>query len=373
MGSLISCDLCAGACYSDEFYYSIENCTTYRENRRFIWNYTEEESDFPIAYSILIYKNLCQFERFLAAVWRPQNVYCVHVDKSSRRELLAGARAIASCFPNVFLTSRQVDVVWGKTVLDADLLCMDELLDARWRRNAFGVPWKYFVNTNAHEFPLKTNRQMVRILRSLAGANSVHMAPEEQQLFLRHLRPPFPVLLNKGETHIVGCRAFIEFLRANQTMRNLTDWIQRHTFNPGETLYATANFNYPAIAAPGAYTGRVQIRPSNNLRYGYFHRYKQWMAGLEPAHGTFDRATGCGGRWYYLCLFGVADLPRLTNARRVVALFVNKLYWDFQPHAYDCLEQWHANRTLDEIRGAQLDMNFAYYKSIDSVRNHVTC
>ena len=128
-----------GGCYSDEFYYSIPNCTAYRYNRRFISNFTEEERDFPIAFSILICKNLCQFKRFLAAIWRPENVYCVHVDKFSRRELLAGAQAIASCFPNVFLTSRQVDVVWGKTVFDADLLCMDELLDDRWRRNAFGV------------------------------------------------------------------------------------------------------------------------------------------------------------------------------------------------------------------------------------------
>ena len=42
---------------------------------------TEEEAQFPIAYSILFYNDLQQTEKLLRAIYHPQNIYCVHLDK----------------------------------------------------------------------------------------------------------------------------------------------------------------------------------------------------------------------------------------------------------------------------------------------------
>lgn len=99
------------------------------------------------------------------------------------------------------------------------------------------------------------------------------------------------------------------------------------------------------------------------------------MAGPKPriAQGTFDNVSECGGKWYYLCLYGVADLQRLTDVERVVALFANKLYWYFQPHALDCLEQWHTNRSREELEGRLKPIDLSYYRGITSVIDHLPC
>lgn len=73
------------------------------------------------------------------------------------------------CVPNAFVASRAVDVEWGRmSTLHADLSCARELL-------ARHMHWLYFVNANAFEFPLRTNLELVRILRSLNGANSIQV------------------------------------------------------------------------------------------------------------------------------------------------------------------------------------------------------
>ena len=42
---------------------------------------TAEEEAFPIAYSLLMHKEVEQAERLLRAIYRPQNSYCIHIDK----------------------------------------------------------------------------------------------------------------------------------------------------------------------------------------------------------------------------------------------------------------------------------------------------
>nr|KAG5699100.1 hypothetical protein BaRGS_017783 [Batillaria attramentaria] len=122
-----------------------------------------EESDFPIAYSILVYKDAEQVLDLLSAIYRPQNVYCIHVDAKAKRSYRQAITAIADCFPNVFLSSRSVDVQWGKfSVLEPELVCMQDL----WNY----THWKYFINLTGQEFPLKTNFELVKILKAYNGA-----------------------------------------------------------------------------------------------------------------------------------------------------------------------------------------------------------
>ena len=128
---------------------------------------TPKEKDFPIAFSILMYKNLEQTERLLRLIYRPQNVYCIHVDGKSPTDIRRGAVAIAGCFDNVFVAGPPVNVAWGQiTVVDAELLCMRKLLD-------FDKRWKYLVNLVGRDFPLRTNRELVEILKSFNGSNNI--------------------------------------------------------------------------------------------------------------------------------------------------------------------------------------------------------
>lgn len=64
------------------FINQTRDCAAFVSSRRYIMDpLTKEERDFPIAYSIATYKNPKQFEILLRAIYRPQNVYCIHVDK----------------------------------------------------------------------------------------------------------------------------------------------------------------------------------------------------------------------------------------------------------------------------------------------------
>ena len=77
--------------------------------------------DFPIAFTILVHFNAEQFERLLRALYRPQNVYCIHVDTKSPTSFQAAVKAITNCFHNVFLATRLHHVVYaGPSRLQVD-------------------------------------------------------------------------------------------------------------------------------------------------------------------------------------------------------------------------------------------------------------
>ena len=78
----------------------------------------------------------------------------------------AALSSVAKCFPNVFMASRRIWVVWGMyNVLEAEFACMEDL----WKYK----DWKYFINLVGTEFPLKNNYEIVQILKSYRGANDV--------------------------------------------------------------------------------------------------------------------------------------------------------------------------------------------------------
>ena len=128
---------------------------------------TNIEVAFPIAYSILMYKDIEQVERLLRAIYRPQNIYCIHVDRKTSHDIYRAIEGIAKCFPNVFMTARRIDVKWGRfSVLEPELMCMEELLQRK-------KTWKYFINLTGQEFPLRTNYELNIILMTYNGANDI--------------------------------------------------------------------------------------------------------------------------------------------------------------------------------------------------------
>ena len=91
-----------------------QNCTHYVTSRGYVTHHlTEEEREFPIAYSILTFKDIEMFERLLRAIYRPQHSICVHVDRHSHRNFLLAVQGIVGCFTNVFMAPRIIDVQWG--------------------------------------------------------------------------------------------------------------------------------------------------------------------------------------------------------------------------------------------------------------------
>jgi len=71
------------------------------------------DAEFPIAFSILVHWHLEQFERLLRAIYRPQNVYCVHVDAKTSWTFHSAIAAIAKCLPNVYIATRRQFIVYA--------------------------------------------------------------------------------------------------------------------------------------------------------------------------------------------------------------------------------------------------------------------
>ena len=148
------------------------NCDKFRQNFGYeSYQVTPEERDFPIAFSILMHENVEQAERLLRMIYRPQNTYCIHVDLKAPQSVQKAVHAIVGCFDNVIIPKKQISVHWAEfTVLEAELVC----LEALWTANA---KWKYFINLTGRDFPLKTNWELVQILKAYNGANDIDGTP----------------------------------------------------------------------------------------------------------------------------------------------------------------------------------------------------
>lgn len=155
-----------------------QSCDNFKDMFGYLnYEVTQEENDFPIAFSILMHENVEQMERLLRMIYRPHNVYCIHVDFKASTDIQNAVRAIIQCFQNVILSVKQIAVRWAEyTVLEAELACMETL----WK---FPIKWKYFINLTGRDFPLKTNWELVQILKVYNGSNDIDGTAHRYDMF----------------------------------------------------------------------------------------------------------------------------------------------------------------------------------------------
>uniref|UniRef100_A0A8D0CZN4 Beta-1,3-galactosyl-O-glycosyl-glycoprotein beta-1,6-N-acetylglucosaminyltransferase n=1 Tax=Sander lucioperca TaxID=283035 RepID=A0A8D0CZN4_SANLU len=221
---------------------------------------SQEEEEFPLAYSMVVHHKVQTFERLLRAIYAPQNIYCVHVDKKSEASVFSAISAITSCFPNVFMVSKAVNVVYAAWPrVQADLNCMADLYNAKTK-------WKYFINLCGQDFPLKTNLEIVRALRSLKGGNSLESEklPEEKQRRVSNVYqivdgkiqtkepPPFNLPIMSGNAYIVVNRGYIRSVLEDKRVLALIEWA-KDTYSPDDFV--------PTILNNSLSTGYVPILP----------------------------------------------------------------------------------------------------------------
>lgn len=152
-----------------------KKCVMFKYYRNYITGpLTTKENKFPLAYSIIMKDSVFQFESLLHAIYRPQNYYCIHIDVNSPKEIRHAVQNIAKCFQNVFTISVASSVTRGTlSHLQAELGCLRNLLKHS--------KWNYFINLSENDFPLKINNDIVNILTSLKGANSIPGIPLDPQ------------------------------------------------------------------------------------------------------------------------------------------------------------------------------------------------
>ncbi|XP_008069573.1 beta-1,3-galactosyl-O-glycosyl-glycoprotein beta-1,6-N-acetylglucosaminyltransferase 3 [Carlito syrichta] len=336
--------------FTDADYLSMtRDCEHFKTKRKFIrFPLSKEESDFPIAYSMVIHEKIENFERLLRAVYAPQNIYCIHVDEKSPETFKEAVKAITSCFPNVFVASKLVRVVYASwSRVQADLNCMEDLLQS-------SVPWKYFLNTCGTDFPIKTNAEMVQALKMLNGKNSMeseipteykrnrwkyHYEVVKDTLYISNKEkgpPPHNVTMFIGNAYIVASRDFIQHVLKNPKSQQLIEWV-KDTYSPDEHLWATL-------------------------------QRAQWMPGSVPLHRKYDISdmtsiarlvkwqehegdiskgapyTSCSGiHQRSVCIYGTGDLHWMLQSHHLLA---NKFDPKVDNNALQCLEEYLRHKAI---------------------------
>ncbi|KAM4602927.1 beta-1,3-galactosyl-O-glycosyl-glycoprotein beta-1,6-N-acetylglucosaminyltransferase-like [Polymixia lowei] len=319
-----------------------------RDCREFIYTrkyqefpFSQEEEDFPLAYSIVTHQKVQNFERLLRAIYAPQNVYCVHVDRKAAVSVHAAIMGITSCFPNVFMVSKPVKVVYASwSRVQADLNCMADLYNTN-------VTWKYFINLCGQDFPLKTNLEIVRSLQALNGRNSLmsETAPQFSRRWqvvyevvddiLRGTErakgpPPFNLPILFGSAYIVVSRGYIRSVLEDSRVHALIEWA-KDAYSPDEILWATIQrmSNVPGSTRPNR---KFDVTDMNAIA-----RLVKWndqegsddsLAAYPPCHGSHVRE---------ICVYGAGDLEWMIKQHH---LFANKFDIDIDPIAILCLERY---------------------------------
>ncbi|CAF0871365.1 unnamed protein product [Adineta ricciae] len=321
-------------------------CINYRSerfNQPFHYRDSSINQQFPIAFTILLHDNVEQFERLLRLIYRPQNIYCIHVDSGAERTVFESVRSIANCFDNIFLTNKRERVLYATfRRLQADLNCMEDLLKY--------PSWKYLLNIAGSELPLRTNSELVKILSIYRGFNDIEGIWRNRNVHRfeyvfkynnntrgthesyisrtdeRKKPPPHNISIFKGSAYGVFSRGFVNYIQTNPIAKDLLNWSQ-DTYSPDEHVWATLNYN-THLKVPGG--SKAQTDPAK-----WTGRFCNW--GEYQCHGTIIRG---------ICVFGTADLPLLAGRHELIA---NKFYLKVDPIAYQCFEELLVNRSKFQL------------------------
>lgn len=336
----------------DEYYINAtKDCRNFTLSRKyFTFPLSKEEEEFPLAYSMVVHHKVQDFERLLRAIYAPQNIYCVHVDKKSNTSVFAAIMAITSCFPNVFMVRRPVNVVYAAWPrVQADLNCMADLYDA-------STEWKYFINVCGQDFPLKTNLEMVRTLRSLKGQNSMESEPiagkqwRVEKVFeivngniqgtgKQKEPPPFNLPIFSGNAYMVASRGYIRSVLEDDRIKTLIEWA-KDTFSPDEFLWATIQ-RIPGV--PGSTRPHSKYDMSDMKSIARMVKW-QWYEGPQDSrNAVYSKCHGIHVRG--VCVYGAGDLKGILAQHH---LFANKFDINTDPIAIYCLEKYLRQKALAE-------------------------
>uniref|UniRef100_A0A3P8QXF0 Glucosaminyl (N-acetyl) transferase 3, mucin type n=1 Tax=Astatotilapia calliptera TaxID=8154 RepID=A0A3P8QXF0_ASTCA len=348
----------------DESPEKVCNCSAilkFQKSRKYItFPLSKEEEDFPLAYSMVVHHKVCffsNFARLLRAIYTPQNIYCVHVDKKAPASVFIAINAITSCFPNVFMVSKTVDVVYaGWTRVQADLNCMADLYNT-------STTWKYFINLCGQDFPLKTNLEIVQALRSLKGGNSLESEEMPQgkkkrvmnvyQVVDGQIQPigktkdpaPFNLPILSGNAYIVVNRGYIRSVLEDKRIQALIEWA-KDTYSPDEFLWATIQ-RMPGV--PGSTWPNPKFDMTDINAIARIVKW-QWHEGSEDSlQAAYPECKGHHVR--SICVYGAGDLQWLIEQHH---LFANKFDADRDPIAVYCLEKYLRHKALTELEETAL-------------------
>lgn len=331
----------------------MQNCTyTYNDFSNRYYS-SDIEKAFPIAFEILIYYkplNIQQYVRLLRTLYRPQNAYCIHIDRSSPKWWINDVKNFLSCLPNVIVASNSIDVVYATSgILYAHLRCFSELLQS-------GLKWKYVVSLHGTELPMLTNRQMVMQLKKMNGSNIIMSGSNasksseyyswisrefENNAFGKKVKVPtdFTIFKSAASANSAISRDMVHFMLNDKKSVRLKNFLKK-TKTAVEFFFSTVN--HFSNAPGGLHT------LSKHFRMPLIAQ-RDWLFG--PRYRI--RSGFCEGRRVYhnICIVTAYDLPRLLKSSKSSAYwFHNKYFIKYDHIVMDCMDTLLSERNQEEYK-----------------------
>ena len=300
-----------------------KNCTWIKSTFKNNFFVSDAEKQFPIAYAINVDRYPHQVLRFLRVIYRPHNLYCLHFDLKSSHTFKRIIFNLASCLENVIVPRKIEDVYRGwHTLIDAHASCFSDLLLAR-----ANYPWKYIFTLCGKELPLRTNAEIVSLLKPLNGMSSVALAGHNGVdptrfhfkwslstvtgvISMRDERmpsTPYGLKLYKSWAYIALSHAFVEHYLCSEVGISLREYM-KDAYIPEESIYPTL-FMKPGV--PGGfrpeYKHNIFVVMSciwRNVESNFFRKYYNLFWGIQQF---------CSGKFVHdVCMITSPDLAMLA-------------------------------------------------------------
>ncbi|XP_060791637.1 beta-1,3-galactosyl-O-glycosyl-glycoprotein beta-1,6-N-acetylglucosaminyltransferase 4 isoform X1 [Neoarius graeffei] len=309
---------------------------------------SDQERDFPLAFSLVVHKDAYMVERLLRAIYAPHNVYCIHYDLKSSMTFAEAMHGLTRCLPNVFVASRLETVQYGGiSRLRADLNCLSDLLNSHIR-------WRYVINLCGQDFPLRSNAEIVSDLKALKGMNVLETTrpstfKKQRFTFQFELKdsqsryhatpvktnqkkqpPPHNIEIFVGSAYFVLSREFVNFVHWSPLVKDFLAWSE-DTYSPDEHFWATL-IRIPGV--PGAIK-RSDPDISDLMSKTRLVKWQYLEGKLYPA------CTGV--HVHSVCIYGAAELRWLLNDGH---WFANKFDLKVDPVVIECLERNLTERAI---------------------------
>lgn len=212
-----------------------------------------------IAYLILIHKGFELFKRMFKAIYHPDNIYLIHVDRKSSRGFWDEVVRFVAPYSNTGFMERDNCVWAGYSQVAVQLSGIRQLIES-------GGKWDFFINMSGQDFPLQTQEEIMSYLEGNKGKNFLHIIDQRKDWprslrrikymcfeiktpFLSGiLRTPIRRPYLKGvrpyagsEWFILNC-AFCKYLISNPGLKKFTDFY-KYTSTPDESFFQTVIMN----------------------------------------------------------------------------------------------------------------------------------
>lgn len=272
----------------------------------------------------------------------------MHVDQKSPKQFQEAVQSIVSCFPNVFIATKLERVVYASwSRVQADLNCMKDLLNSH-------IQWRYLLNTCGTDFPIKTNREMVKALKVLNGRNSMETEVTSDykkgrwqyhhnvtntviRTGVRKSPPPISSPMFSGNAYFVVTRAFVEHVLHDREVQKLMEW-EKDTYSPDEHLWATLQ-RMPSVPGSVPANSKYDVPDMQALarvvKWSYSAGDMKNGAPYYPCTGIYRRAV---------CVYGAGDLLWLLKQQH---FFANKFDPEVDDIAIRCIETFLRFKAVD--------------------------